>query len=118
VDKLLKDAQRAPRKPPDVRFANGRVYVGSARPPKGGGEAWLVRYDPKAQEVTVKAGDNRGQTIVEKNVVREVTRLGAWRGKPVAFRLPAADDEGLKTLVIVQGAKGGRVLVSAGEPEA
>src|SRR5262249_3362362 len=30
VDKLLKDAQRAPRKPPDIRFAGARVYVGSA----------------------------------------------------------------------------------------
>jgi hypothetical protein len=110
VDKLLKDAAKANRDPPDIRFANNRVYVGSARAPSGGGEVWLVRYDPKTQEVAVKTGDNKGQTVVEKNVVRELTRLGAWRGKPVAFRLPAEDDEGLKTVVIVQGARGGKVL--------
>jgi hypothetical protein len=116
VDKLVKDAGKDPRSAPDVHFVAQRVYVGSARPPKGGGEVWLVRYDPKTQEVAVKTGDNKGQTIVEKNVVRELERLGAWRGKPVAFRLPAAADEGLKTAVIVQGAKGGRV-VTAAEPK-
>jgi hypothetical protein len=116
VDRLVKDAAKAVKVPPDIHFVNGRVYVGSARAPKGGGEVWLVRYDPRAQDVVVKAGDNKGQTIEEKNVVREVTRLGAWKGQPVAFRLPAADDEGLKTLVIVQGAKGGRVL-GAGQPK-
>jgi hypothetical protein len=117
VAKLVKDAGRAPRSPPDIHFvADKRVYVGSARAPKGGGEVWLVRYDPHAQDVTVKAGDNKGQTIAETNVVREVTRLGAWRGQPAAFKLPAAVEDGLKTVVIVQGAKGGRVL-GAGEPK-
>jgi len=116
VDKLLKEAEKAPRNPPEIHFVGSRVYVGSARAPKGGGEVWLVRYDPRTQEVAVKAGDNKGQTIVEKNVVREVTRLGAWRGKPVAFRLQPPADDSLKTVVLVQGAKGGRVF-SAGEPK-
>jgi hypothetical protein len=117
VEKLLKDAAKAPRNPPDIRFSGPRVYVGSARAPKGGGEVWLMRYDPKVQEVVVKTGDNKGQIIIEKNVVREVTRLGAWRGSPAAFRLPPADEDGLKTVIVVQGAKGGRVL-GAGQPKA
>jgi hypothetical protein len=116
VDRLVKDALKASRDPPDVHFVGSRVYVGSARKAMGGGEVWLVRYDPKTQEVAVKAGDNKGQTIVAKNVVRELQRLGAWKGKPVAFRLPADDDDGLKTVVILQGAKGGRVLAAA-EPK-
>ena len=116
VNKLVKDAAKAPRSPPDIHFVGSRVYVGTARAPKGGGEVWLVRYDPRAQDVAVKAGDNKGQTIAEKNVVREVTRLGAWRGKPTAFKLPAASEDGLQTVVIVQGAKGGRVL-GAGQPK-
>src|SRR4249919_1588913 len=88
VNRLVREAAKAEKSPPDIRFANNRVYVGSARAPKGGGDVWLVRYDPRAQDVAVKAGDNKGQTIAEKNVVREVIRLGAWRGKPTAFRLP------------------------------
>ena len=111
VDTLVKEAARSPRDPPDIHFVGDRrVYVGSARSPKGGGEVWLVRFDPKSQDVAVKAGDNKGQTIIERNAVRELSRLGAWRGKPVAFRLPAAAEEGLQTLVVVQGAKGGRIL--------
>ena len=117
VDRLVGDATKAPRDPPDIQFSGARVYVGSARAPKGGGEVWLIRYDPRAQDVAVKSGDNKGQVIAEKNVVREVTRLGTWRGKPVAFRLPAGADEGLKTLVLVQGGHGGRVI-GAAEPKA
>jgi hypothetical protein len=111
VDKLVKDAARTARDPPEIHFVGERrVYVGSARPPKGGGEVWLVRFDPRSQDVAVKAGDNKGQTIVERNAVRELSRLGAWRGRPVAFRLPAAAEDGLKTVVLVQGARGGRIL--------
>ena len=112
VDKLLADAVKA-RHPaaPAIRFAGDkRVYVGSAHAPKGGGEVWLVRYDPREQSVAVKAGDNKGQTLPERNVVRELTRLGAWRGEPVSYRLPAASEDGLKTAVLVQGGHGGRIL--------
>jgi hypothetical protein len=111
VEKLVREAERAAHDPPDIRFIGPRrVDVGSGRPPRGGADVWLVRYDPREQEVAVKSGDNRGQTIVHKNVVREIKRLGAWRGRPTAYRLPAAEDDGLKSVVIVQGAKGGRVL--------
>jgi hypothetical protein len=114
----VSEAGKAPHNPPDIHFVGDtRVYVGSARAPKGGGEVWLVRYDPRAQEVAVKSGDNKGQTIPQKNVVRELKRLGAWRGKPVAFRLPALSEDGLKTVVIVQAGHGGRVI-GAGEPKA
>ena len=117
VDKLVKDAARTPRNPPDIQFAGDRrVYVGSARPLKGGAEVWLIRYDPREQDVAVKAGDNKGQTIPHRNVVREVVRLGGWRGKPAAFRLPPASEEGLKTVVLVQAGHGGRML-GVGEPK-
>jgi hypothetical protein len=118
VDRLVSEANRAAHDPPDMAFINERrVDVGSGRPPRGGAEVWLVRYDPREQEVPVKSGDNRGQTIVHRNVVREITRLGAWRGRPTAYRIAPAEDEGLKTVVIVQGARGGRVI-AVGQPEA
>ena len=117
VDALVTAAAKGAHNPPDIQFSGARVYVGSARAPKGGGEVWLVRYDPREQEVAVKSGDNKGQTIPHRNVVREVVRLGAWRGKPVAFRLPAAPEEGLKTVVLVQAGRGGRVI-GVGQPKA
>jgi hypothetical protein len=90
--------------------------VGSGRAGKGGADVWLIRYDPRAAEVQVKAGDNRGETVVQKNVVREVKRLGAWRGRPTAYRLPPVSDDGLKSVVILQAGRGGRVL-SVGQPK-
>ena len=93
IDKLVTEAAKARRDPPQIHFVDDkRVYVGSARPPKGGGEVWLVRYDPRQQEVAVKSGDNKGQTIPQKNVVRELKRLGGWRGRrrrPGAYRVRA-----------------------------
>lgn len=111
VERLVRAAAAEPRNPPDIRFVGTRrVDVGSGRVAKGGAEVWLIRYDPRESEVDVRAGDNRGETVVQKNVVREIHRLGAWRGRPQAYRVPAASDEGLRTLVVVQAPRGGRVL--------
>jgi hypothetical protein len=111
VDRLVRAAAATPRNPPDMRFVGPRrVDVGSGRVPKGGAEVWLVRYDPRAVEVAVRAGDNRGETVVQRNVVRQIVRLGPWRGRPQAYRIPAAPDDGLKTAVIVQAPRGGRVI--------
>lgn len=116
VEKLVGDASKATMNPPDIAFLGpGRVDVGSGRAPRGGAEVWLVRYDPREQSVAVKKGDNRGQTVEHKNVVREIRRLGSWRGRPTAYRLPAASEAGLETVILVQTAKGGRIL-AVGEP--
>jgi hypothetical protein len=118
VEKLLGDAASGPHDPPDIAFIGPRrVDVGSGRAPRGGADVWLIRYDPREQDVAVKSGDNKGQTIAHRNVVREIRRLGAWRGRPRAFRLPAnSADDGLKSVVIVQPS-GGRVIGVA-QPEA
>ena len=110
VERLVSQAAKGPHDPPDMAFIGPRrVDVGSGKVPRGGAEVWLVRYDPREQDVVVRKGDNRGQTVVHRNVVREIKRLGAWRGRPTAYRLPAAED-GLATAVLVQGVDGGRIL--------
>ena len=111
VDKLVRDALKAPVDPPDIKFiGRRRVDVGSGRAPRGGADVWLVRYDPRAQEVTVRSGDNRGQTVVQKNVVREIKRLGTWRGRATAYRVPRSSEDGLETVVLVQTPRGGRLI--------
>jgi len=112
VDKLVKTADHDSADPPRLTSSKGRVGVGSGQAPKGRAEVWLVRYDPHDQSVTVKNGENRGKTIVEHNVVRELTRLGGWTGKPKSFHLPKADADGLVSLVIVQTAHGGRIVAA------
>lgn len=118
VEKLIREALRAPSDPPDMKvLANGRIAVGSGRPPRGGGDVWLVRYDPREQQVEVKAGDARGQVVPHRNVVRQAVRLGAWNGRPVVFRPPAPSEDGLETLILVQ-AKGGKILGALKAPAA
>ena len=111
IETLVKTAAKAPANPPDIEFVGvTRVAVCSGPAPRGGGEVWLVRYDPREQDIAVKRGDNRGQTLIHRNVVRELVKLGTWNGRPKRYRLTASSDEALKTVILVQGAKGGRVI--------
>jgi hypothetical protein len=119
VEKLVDEHERAARNPPDMEFVRGgdHVAVGSGPSPRGGGEVWLVRYDPRPQEVDVRRGENRGQTLVQKNVVREIVKLGAWSGRPKLYRLPPETDDELANVILLQGAKGGRILGVLAEKE-
>jgi hypothetical protein len=110
IDKLVKTASRLPADPPQLSVGKARLAIGAGAAPGGGADVWLVRYQPGDQSVRVLAGANRGKIIVEHNVVRELQRLGAWRGKPVRFHVPASADADLKTVVIVQGVRSGRIL--------
>jgi len=113
VDRLIKQAAHDHGAPPQIMAAHGaRIEVGYGRAPKGGADVWLVRYDPREQKVVIRAGDNRGKTVVEHNVVRELTRLGVWKGRPKSFREPAASGDGLETAVIVQAAHGGAIVAA------
>ena len=111
VQALVSQARRARLDPPQMMFRSAdRVAVGSGRAPRGGADVWLVRYDPKEQSIEVKDGDNRGHTVVERDVVVQLERLGAWRGRPVLLAMPPPTEPGLKTVVLVQGAGGGRIM--------
>ena len=109
----LLEAQPRLRAPP-VRFRSAAsVEVGAGAMVAGGAEVWLVRYDPAERTVKVTKGENRGKTVVQQNLVRELVRLGAWRGRLRRYALPTSDDATLKSVVLVQGAGGGPVLASA-----
>jgi hypothetical protein len=111
VEDLVDAAAHATSNPPDMLLiGKARVAVGSGPAPRGGGEVWMVRFDPRQQDIAVRRGDNKGQTLVYRNVVRELVRLGPWSGRPKLFRLPKATEADLQTVVIVQGAKGGRII--------
>ena len=117
VETLVASALKTPGNPPDMQFMGARgVAVGSGPSPRGGADVWLIRYDPRELEVTPRRGDNRGQTLIQRNVVREVVRIGGWRGKPTAYRMPATEIEGLATAVIVQAPKGGKILAVLARP--
>jgi hypothetical protein len=110
VDRLVREARRTPANPPQMRWRGERVAVGSGQALKGGADVWLVRYEPREQDVEVKDGDNRGHTVIERNVVMQLARLGRWRGRPILLSAPPPPQEGLRSVVLVQGEGGGRIL--------
>ena len=93
-----------------VSFPAGRVEIGAGRAPKAGADVWLVRYDPRVQPVAIQRGENNGKTLPHRDIVRELTRLGAWSGAPTSFAVPSPADQALRTAVLVQGKGGGPIL--------
>ena len=85
----------------------GQLAVGSGRAPRDGADVWLVRYDPDPEPVRVRRGENRGRSLEHANVVRELVRLGRWTGRAIRMDLPAAEEEGLESVVLIQAADGG-----------
>ena len=100
---------------PEVEFreSGDRVGVGSGRAPEDGADVWLVRYQPGPIIVEVGEGENRGLQVRHANLVRELTRLGEWRGRPILLDLPEAPEADLTMAVLVQARNDGRIIAAA-----
>ncbi len=106
---LIRAALKAHGPTPRMTIAGARLAIGPGAPPPGGAEAWLVRYSTQPQETEVKDGENRGVTVVYRNVARGLVRLGAWTGKAKAYPLPKPDGD-LGEAVLLQARSSGRIL--------
>jgi hypothetical protein len=112
TDALIAKAESAPRHGPHIRFLRHDARVRISGPGEGG-DVWLIRYDPAPQTVKVKSGETKGQTVTVRNGVRSLKKLGVWRGSLKTYVLPKADDANLKTVILVQTPRGGRILAAA-----
>jgi hypothetical protein len=113
VDDLVGRVRRTSEPSPDIVFEpHARVAVGSGRRPRTPAEVWLIRYEASPPEVEVKAGDNRGARLTETDVVRQAVKLGHWKGRPDIYKVPPADQDGLRELILVQEPNGGRILAA------
>lgn len=97
---------------PQVQVQGGAATVAGGSAPAAA-EVWMVRYDPRTIEVPIRAGENDGRTLPHKNVVRQLVKLGAWRGGRASFTLPSASEPGLRTAVLVQAGPGGAIVAAA-----
>ncbi len=97
---------------PSIDLRKGTVTLSAAPAPARAADVWLVRYDPRVIAVPVRAGENEGRTLPHKNVVRSLTRLGAWTGQAETFAF-AAPAPGLATAVLVQAPGAGAILAAA-----
>ncbi len=81
--------------------------------PAGIFDVILAAYD-RQHETMVTAGENRGRTLVNVNVVRDFRRVAQWAGDPVTVKVPLsrmAGDGGCA--VLLQRAGGGSILTAA-----
>ena len=95
---------------PAIQIGKDSVRVGMGT---GTADVWLVRYDPRVVQVPVARGENAGATLPHKNVVKSLTRLGAWMGNSATYHLPPAADANLRDAVLVQAGPGGAILAAA-----
>jgi hypothetical protein len=109
---IEKTATPLPAGPALTLTADSVAIAASARQARPA-QVWLVRYDPNVVQVPVKRGENTGKTLPHRNVVRELTRLGAFDGAPLTLRLPPARLAGLRTAILVQSGPGGPILAAA-----
>lgn len=107
------DNERLP--PPQIEFrqTGNRVGVGSGRVPHGGAEVVAVVFKPGIQTVDVDRGDNQGVRVRHLNVVREVHRLGPWRGRPALYDLPRRKTSQDNVVVLVQAQNDRHILSAA-----
>lgn len=89
VDRTLRQAALSEETaaPIDVQrpAAGLTVSVGAGT---GSGTLLLIGYD-RLHRTAVARGENSGQTLAEANIVRSMSVLGKWSGKPVQLHVPA-----------------------------
>jgi hypothetical protein len=98
---------------PAISIRARAVTVSAARTARAA-DVWLVRYDPRIVQVSIKRGENGGKALPHKNVVRELRRIGRWTGAAVTLSIPPVADPALRTAILVQAPGGGPILGAAG----
>ena len=95
---------------PAITVAAGQVAIAGGKTSKPA-NIWLVRYDPRVQQVPIRAGENGGRTLPHKNIVRHIQLLGKWDGAPLRMALPGYSGP-YKSAVLVQDGPGGQILAA------
>lgn len=98
---------------PSITGRSGVVNISKANNKQFNTKVWLVRYDPRTQNVAIKTGENGGRTLPHKNIVRELSDLGYWTGKARSISLPKAKDSRWKNVILVQNMGTGKILSAA-----
>lgn len=110
----LETAISAARHPggPQITLDDGKVAIGADAGAKPS-TVWVVRYDPRVNDVPIRAGENGGRTLPHRNIVRQLYAVGTWSGRATTFALPPNADRAYRTAVLVQTGKGGPIARAA-----
>ncbi len=76
--------------PVSISEADGKIEVELAGSKDCESEVWLIAVTSE-RSVRIEGGENKDRTVNYTNVVRRMTRLGAWTGKAAHFTVSRAD---------------------------
>jgi hypothetical protein len=94
---------------PEISFSNNRAEIGAG---SGTANIYLVRYDPRVQNVAIRAGENNGRTLPHKNIVRSLISLGEWTGKATSYTMPNSPNTAWKSVILVQRQGAGAIIAA------
>ena len=108
LDSAMAEARSDPSVPLTLTASDAALQVAVDPAAPADAVLWLVGFDDR-HETPVRRGENAGRTLVDRNVVRSLTRLDGWTpGGGVTAAKPAGD----RTAVLLQAADG-RILGAA-----
>jgi hypothetical protein len=92
---------------PEITATSGKVNIGAG---SGSAKVWLIHFDPRTQNVAIRAGENNGRVLPHKNIVRHIEQLGSWSGREVSYNLPAPKASHYRSVILVQRGEAGRII--------
>jgi hypothetical protein len=98
---------------PALALAPDHVLIAAGHAPSAPADVWLARYDPRVIQTPVGRGENAGKTLPQRDVVRELTRLGVWTGASASFHIAPPADPAWRSAILVQSPHGGPILAAA-----
>lgn len=119
VEAIIRSSQASEKPEPPLTLRrdgmNLIVSIGAGQA-SGAYDVTFVTFD-KPHVTKVKRGENRGRTLVNANVVRELAVVGSWSGKPTEFTISLEGKDGNGgCAVIIQKRGPGTVLAAASMP--
>ena len=73
----------------------------------------VVKYEPTIQTVKPDKGPNKRVKIPHRNVIRELMKIGEWKGGISTLALPSMKKDGYERVVFVQGGIGGPIIAAS-----
>ena len=98
---------------PTIALTQAAATIAAGPLPPAPADVWLVRFDPRVIQTPVGRGENAGKTLPQRDVVRQLTHLGAWTGADVSFHLAPPADPAWRTAILIQAPHGGPILAAA-----
>lgn len=96
----------------NVETINAELKITSNRIEAESHHVLIVTYDPMQQEIKVGKGPNKGKRIKNRNLVKEVRKVGEWKGGETVIPLPEMMGNRFERVAIVQAGSGGAILAA------